>query len=131
MADLFKLQDQVVARLASSLGAALTSAEAEKGARSANPDATDLTMRGWSLIWRIAQQTPNERRERSNKARALFDQALRIEPNDPDALAGSAYTYYTDFFNGWSEAPTDYDGKVLGKSVVRSRSPPTMSERTS
>ena len=46
VADLFKLQDEVVARLASSLGWALTKAEAEKGARSKNPDAIDLTMRG-------------------------------------------------------------------------------------
>jgi TolB-like protein len=42
IADLFKLQDQVVARLASSFGYALTSAEAGKGARSNNPDAIDL-----------------------------------------------------------------------------------------
>src|SRR5690242_20582302 len=36
VADLFKLQDEVVARLASSLGVASTNAEAEKGARSKN-----------------------------------------------------------------------------------------------
>ena len=50
VADLFKLQDEVVARLAGSLDWALTKAEAEKGARSKNPDAIDLTMRGWSLL---------------------------------------------------------------------------------
>jgi adenylate cyclase len=116
VADLFKLQDDVVARLASSLGYALISAEAEKGARSTSPDVIDLTMRGWSVIWQVAQQTPNERRERLNKARALFDQALRIDPNDPDALAGSAYTYFADYAYGWSDAPTDYETKVLGQA---------------
>jgi TolB-like protein/Flp pilus assembly protein TadD len=116
MADLFKLQDQVVARLAGSLGYALTSAEAEKGVRSSNPDAIDLTMRGWTLIWRAAQQTPNERRERINEARDLFDQALKIDPNDPDAFAGSAYTYFVDFLYGWSDAPVDYEAKVLGQA---------------
>jgi adenylate cyclase len=116
IADLFKLQDEVVARLAGSLGYALTNAEAQKGARSANPDAIDLTMRGWTLIWRIARQTPNERRERLNEARALFDQALKIDSKDPDALAGSAYTYFSDFWYGWSDAPTDYDAKVLGQA---------------
>jgi hypothetical protein len=35
--DLFKLQDTIVAHLASSLNVALTKAEAEKGARSSNP----------------------------------------------------------------------------------------------
>ena len=46
VADLFKLQDQVVARLANTLGYELVKAEAEKGARSKNPDAIDLAMRG-------------------------------------------------------------------------------------
>ena len=41
VADLFKLQDQVVARLANTLGYELVKAEATKGARSANPDAND------------------------------------------------------------------------------------------
>jgi TolB-like protein len=45
VADLFKLQDQVVARLANTLGYELVKAEAEKAARSKNPDAIDLTMR--------------------------------------------------------------------------------------
>ena len=109
----FGLQDQVVARLAASLGYVLINAEAEKGARSANPSVIDLTMRGWTLIWRAAQQTPYERRERADEARALFDQALQVEPDDPDALAGSAYTYYVDFAYGWSDAPIDYETKVL------------------
>jgi adenylate cyclase len=116
VADLFKLQDQVVARLAGSLGYALTNAEAEKGVRSNNPDVIDLTMRGWTLIWRAAQQTPNERREKLNEARAVFDQALKIDRNDPDALAGSAYTYFIDFLYGWSDAPTDYEAKVVGQA---------------
>ena len=46
VADLFKLQDQVVARLANALGYELVKAEAETGARSKNPDAIDLDMRG-------------------------------------------------------------------------------------
>ena len=50
IADLFKLQDQVVARLANTLGYELVKAEAEKGSRSKNPDAIDLVMRGWALL---------------------------------------------------------------------------------
>jgi adenylate cyclase len=112
VADLFKLQDQVVARLASSLGYALTNAEAEKGARSKNPDAIDLTMRGWNLLYRSAQQPPKEQRDSSNEARALFDRALQIDPNDTDALAGSAFTYHY----GWGDPGTDYEAKVLGQA---------------
>jgi adenylate cyclase len=53
LADLFELQDQVVARLANTLNFELTKAEAAKGARSTNPDATDLVMRGWALLSRL------------------------------------------------------------------------------
>ena len=49
VADLFKLQDQIVARLGNALGFELVKAEAERGARSKNPDAIDLTMRGMAL----------------------------------------------------------------------------------
>ena len=31
-------------------------------------------------------------------------------------MAGSAYTYFVDFFYGWSDAPTDYETKVLGQA---------------
>jgi adenylate cyclase len=55
VADLFKLQDQVVARLANSLGYELVKTEAEKDARSKSPDAVDLTMRGWALVWQEQQ----------------------------------------------------------------------------
>ena len=41
VADLFKLQDQVVARLANTMGIELVKAEAEKAARSKSPDAVD------------------------------------------------------------------------------------------
>ena len=51
VADLFKLQDQVVARLGNALGFELVKAEAEKSARSKNPDAIDLAMRGWATMW--------------------------------------------------------------------------------
>ena len=112
-ADLFKLQDEVVARLAYSLGWALTNAEAEKGARSNNPDAIDLTMQGWALRWRF--QKTSESRE-VKEARALFDRALAIDPNDADALAGSAEAYFEEYFYGWTDPQTDYEAKVLGQA---------------
>jgi adenylate cyclase len=50
VADLFKLQDQVVTRLGNELGFELVKAEAERGARSKSPDAIDLAMRGLALV---------------------------------------------------------------------------------
>jgi adenylate cyclase len=116
IADLFKLQDQVVARLARSLDLPLTKAEAEKGARSKNPDVIDLSLQGWTLIWRGFQQPVKKRQESVYQARRLFDEALKIDPDDPDALAGSAYTYAHDYVQGWAAAPTDYEAKVLGQA---------------
>ncbi len=109
VADLFKLQDEVVARLANTLGLELIKAEAEKGARSKNPDAVDLTMRGWALA-RPSQQT----KEKNEAARTLFEQALKIDPDNPDALAGEAYTYSNEFVGGPRIPGTDYDAKILG-----------------
>jgi adenylate cyclase len=108
VADLFKLQDQVVARLANTLRTELVAAEAEKGARSKNPDAVDLAMRGWALV----RQTrfPKETNE---AARALFEQAFKIDPNNADALAGGAYTYAIEYI-AWRNPETDYDAKILG-----------------
>jgi tetratricopeptide (TPR) repeat protein len=116
VADLFKLQDQVVARLANALGYALVAAEAKRDSRSANPDVTDLAMQGWILVWRSIEQPPTERRETNREARTLFDRVLQIDPSNADSLAGSAFTYYTDFIFGWGDPGTDYEAKVLGQA---------------
>jgi adenylate cyclase len=111
VADLFKLQDQVVARLANTLGNELVEAEAKESSRSKNPDAIDLDMRGRALLQQIPQTKDN-----NNVARALFEQALKINPNDADALAGDAYTYQLEFGYGWTDPKTDYDAKTLGQA---------------
>ena len=113
MADLFKLQDQVVARLANTLGYELVKAEAAKGARSNNPDAIDLAMRGLALLQRAVFQPS---KEKNNAARALFEQALAIDPNNAAAIAGVADTYFIEYIFGWGNPGTDYDAKILGQA---------------
>jgi adenylate cyclase len=114
VADLFKLQDEVVARLANSLGYELVKTEAEKDARSKNPDAVDLAMRGWALVWQEQQQ--QRTKQNNNAAKALFEQALRIDPNETDALAGDAYAYMLEYTRGWATTGTDYEAKILGQA---------------
>ena len=109
--DLFKLQDQVVARLANSLGYELVRAEGEKGGRSQNPDAIDLDMRGQALLQHVPMT-----RDNNDAARALFERALAIDPNNAAALAGDAYTYMLDFDYGWTNPQTDYDAKIIGQA---------------
>ena len=111
VADLFKLQDQVVARLANTLGYELVKAEAAKGARSNNPDAIDLVMRGQALMNEFRPS-----KDGNNAARALFEQALAIDPNNAAAIAGLANTYLGEFAFGWANSGTDYDAKILDQA---------------
>ena len=85
MVDVFKLQDQVVARLANTLGSELVKAEAEKSTHSGNPDAIDLTMRGWAIL-----NQPFADKDSRAKALGLFEQALKLDPNNVDGLVGAA-----------------------------------------
>jgi adenylate cyclase len=112
LTDLFKLQDQVVARLANTLGLELVKAEAEKSAHSRSPDVVDLDMRGWVML----QQWLGTTKDYISAARVWFEQALKIDPNDPDALAGAAYTHFQDFALGWPNPEIDYEAKVLGQA---------------
>jgi TolB-like protein/class 3 adenylate cyclase len=111
VADLFKLQDQVVARLANSLGVELVRAEAQRDERISHPDAFDLTMRGRALQMQGQEQRT---KENNNAARAMFERALAIDPNDAGALAGEASTYMADRIFGWADPDVDYDAKVVG-----------------
>ena len=113
VADLFKLQDQVVARLANSLSYELVRAEAETAAHSKNPDVVDLVMRAQAAYWRFVQQPT---KDNNDAIRALFEQALKIDPNDADALAGDAGTYMQENAYGWTNPETDYDAKIIGQA---------------
>ena len=101
VADLFKLQDQLVARLANALGYELVKAEANKGAQATNPDAVDLTMRGWALLW----QQPVK--ERYVSARDFFERALKLDPQNAEAMVGLAYARIGTSLYGWSTAQGD------------------------
>ena len=113
VADLFKLQDQVVARLTNSLGNELVKAEARGDRRITNLDAFDLTMRGRALSF---ETTRRATRENNNAARALFEQALAINPEDAGALAGDARTYMIDKVYDWTNPDIDYDAKIVGQA---------------
>jgi hypothetical protein len=67
--------------LGNALGFELVKAEAEKSAHSKNPDAIDLAMRGWAMMWQSYPQPMKEKEVSHNAALALFDQALKIDPN--------------------------------------------------
>jgi adenylate cyclase len=70
-------------RLARALSVELVNVEGRRAPR-ANPDAVDLVMRGWSLL----NAGPN--REDVQNAVTLFEAALRIDPDNPQANVGLA-----------------------------------------
>jgi len=101
LTDVFRLQDQIVARLANTLGSELVKAEAEKSAHLS--DAIDLTMRGWAILNELRLIT-----DKSGlvKALSLFEQALALDPNNVDALVGAASAERYEFqYSGMDEKP--------------------------
>ena len=103
IADLFKLQDEIVSRLARAMQIELVNAESRRSIRegSQNPDAIDLAMRGWSFMYR----TPAKQNDVA--ARALFQHVLKIDSNNADAMVGLANVDLRDHVNGWTDPGID------------------------
>jgi adenylate cyclase len=115
LGDLAKLEGRIVARIAGALHYELAMAQTEKGAASQNPDAMDLALRGWAEL----EQTTAIRAHRE-AAKPLFEQALGIDPNDSEALAGAAAVSMFEYFSG-RDPDTDTDLKVtdqLDKAIA-------------
>jgi TolB-like protein/class 3 adenylate cyclase len=86
LADLFDMQDEIVARLANALNAQLIAAEARRAERAPNPDSMDLYFQG--LAWLNKGAAPDN----VAQARSFFDRALTADPDNFEALVGSART---------------------------------------
>jgi len=84
LADLFDMQDEIVARLANSLGAQLIAAEARRAERETNPDSMDLFFRGKVWLNKVVSS------QNLDTALRFFEQALALDPNNAEALVGSA-----------------------------------------
>jgi TolB-like protein/class 3 adenylate cyclase/Flp pilus assembly protein TadD len=84
LADLFDMQDEIVARLANALNAQLLAAEARRAERAPNPDSMDFYFQG--LAWLNKGVTPDN----VAKAHGLFDRALTADPGNVDAVVLSA-----------------------------------------
>jgi tetratricopeptide (TPR) repeat protein len=84
LADLFDMQDEIVARLANALNAQLTAAEARRAEQAPNPDSMDLYFQG--LAWFNRGMSPDNLAQ----ARSFFDRALSADSDNVDALIRSA-----------------------------------------
>jgi TolB-like protein/class 3 adenylate cyclase/Flp pilus assembly protein TadD len=84
LTDLFDMQDEIVARLASALNAHLIAAEARRAEQAPNPNSMDLYFQG--LVWLNKGWNPDN----VAQARRFFDHALIVDPDNVEALIGSA-----------------------------------------
>ena len=92
-------------RLARMLSVELVNVEGRRAPR-ADPDAVDLTMRGWSVL----NGGPNK--EDVQKSVALFEDALRIDPDNSQARVGLAQALTLIYRNRWDPEPA----KVLARA---------------
>ena len=101
------LQDNfgIASRLARMLSVELVNVEGRRAPR-ADPDAVDLTMRGWSVL----NGGPNK--EDVQRSVGLFEDALRIDPENSQARVGLAQALIVVYRNRWDPEPA----KVLARA---------------
>ena len=80
LGDLFALQDEIVAALASQLNAELISNEARRAQHAPNPNSMDLYFQG------VARLNKGFNPEDLAQARGFFERALALDPDNLDAL---------------------------------------------
>jgi TolB-like protein/Tfp pilus assembly protein PilF len=86
LADLFDMQDEIVARLANALNAQLVAAEARRAEQAPTPNSIDLYFQG--LAWFNKGRSPGN----FARARSFYERALSVDPTNVDALIASAAT---------------------------------------
>jgi TolB-like protein/class 3 adenylate cyclase len=99
LTDLLDMQDEIVGRLANTLSDQIAAVEARHAEQAPNPDSMDLFFQG--LSWVHRGRTPNH----VAQARCFFDRALAADPDNIDALVGSAATDIADGGNSFVADP--------------------------
>ena len=99
LTDLFDMQDEIVGRLANTLSAQIAALEARHAEQAPNPDSLDLFFQG--LSWLHRGRTPNH----VAQARSFFERALAADPDNVDALIGSAAADIADGGNSFVADP--------------------------
>ena len=104
--NLLNIQDEIVDRLSRAIGLEVVSFAAQRSERdkTSTADAIDLVLRGEAALNRPSSMTT------MIEARNLFEQALNLQSDNVDALAGVAATYVFEVLNGYY--PSDNDSRL-------------------
>jgi adenylate cyclase len=101
--SILQVQDEIVGRVSRAIGLKVVDIEARRS-RLERPNSTelmDLVLRGKAVL--NLPSSPATMIE----ARGLFEQALTVQPDSVDGLAGAASTLVFEFLNGYYEAEGD------------------------
>jgi class 3 adenylate cyclase/TolB-like protein/Flp pilus assembly protein TadD len=98
--SVLQVEDEIVTRLSRAIALKVIDFEAERRAREdvAGTNAADLVVRGTAALNRPSSQ------QSMIQARTLFNDALQIERDNADALAGLATTLVFEFVNGYYDS---------------------------
>ncbi len=103
VADLFEMQDEIVARLARQLNAAMTTVEAWRAERAPHPNSMDFYFQG--MVWINKSLNPND----LALAQTYFQHALAIDSDNLDALV----------WNAWADVQLVVSGFVADERAAR------------
>lgn len=97
--SVLQVEDEIVTRLSRAIALKVIDFEADRRTREdiAGTSAADLVLRGTAALNRPSSQ------QSMIQARTLFNDALVMEPNNADALAGLGTTLVFEFVNGYYE----------------------------
>jgi tetratricopeptide (TPR) repeat protein len=121
--NLTKAQDEIVGRLARTLGIELVEAAGRQieQEKPVNPDARDFVMRGWAASYLPLTEAHLQEAQRA------FEQALAIDPQSVDARVGIARAMLNLGAAGWSKSREQDNVRIetlLLEALERDRNDP-------
>ena len=93
--DMLEMVDQATGRIGGAVGGRAIEQESRRTASSSNPDAADLTLRGWAALNRGVT------RENAQEAEGVFRAAQALEPADASAAVGMARVLSARLSQNW------------------------------
>ena len=123
LSDIFAVQDEITRSIVGTLAIKISRIEEERVSSKPtdNLDAYDYLLRGRAHL---------ARRERSEniKAKALFEQALKLDERYAEVHAALGWTYYLDATSGWVEFIADSLERAEEAALTAIRLDPEVSE---